>query len=353
VRRTDTLIVGGGPAGAACAIGLGARALVLERTAAPADALCGGFLSWNTARRLAGLGVELEELGAQPIRRVAVFAGARRSEARLPGLSFALSRRTLDRALLAAAARAGAGIERGVAVARLEEDAVLADGGRLAAARVVLATGKHDLRGARRTAPGADPAVGLRWRLPAGAALRRSIGDAVELHLFAGGYAGMAVQEDGTANLCMAVRRSLLAAAGGDPAALLARLAADEAHLGERIAAASGPIGAAQAVANVPYGWIARAASTAYRVGDQAAVIPSLAGEGIAIALASGTAAAAAIARGRDPAAAQRHFARRAAVPVRAARALWQLAERPAGAALLLRLTPWLAGAAARLSRIG
>lgn len=356
MRRADTLIVGGGPAGAACAIRLGARALVLERTAAPEDALCGGFLSWNTARRLAALGVEVAALGAMPVRRVALFAGERRAAAALPHLSYALSRRTLDAALLDAAVRAGAGVERGVQVARLEDGAVLADGTHVAAKRVVLATGKHELRGQRRAAPGGDPALGLRWRLPAGAALRGLVGDAVELHLFPGGYAGLALQEDGTANLCMAVRRSVLAAAGGDPAALLARLATAHPQLGERVAAASGAIAPAQAVANVPYGWIARAAGTAYRVGDQAAVIPSLAGEGIAIALASGTAAADAIGQGAGAAAAQRAFARQAARPVRVAGALWHAAETRAGAAAMTRgvaALPLLARAAARWSRVG
>lgn len=356
MRRADTLIVGGGPAGAACAIRLGARALVLERSAAPEDALCGGFLSWNTAARLAELGVAVEALGAMPVRRVVLLSGTRRAAAALPGTSFALSRRTLDAALLAAAARAGAAVERGVAVVRLDgERVVLGDGGTVAGERIVLATGKHELRGERRTAPGADPALGLRWRLPAGALLRRLVGDAVELHLFAGGYAGLAMQEDGCANLCLAVRRSVLAAAGGDPAALLARLAAAHPHLAERVAAAIGPVAAAQAVANVPYGWIARDAGAAYRIGDQAAVIPSLAGEGIAIALTSGAAAAASIARGADAATTQRAFARRAAVPVRVAGALWQAAERPAGAAAMIgavRAAPWLARVAGRLSRL-
>ena len=47
----DTLIVGGGPAGAAAAIMLaeaGIRAIVLERSRDTGDALCGGFLSWRS-----------------------------------------------------------------------------------------------------------------------------------------------------------------------------------------------------------------------------------------------------------------------------------------------------------------
>ena len=53
-------------------------------------------------------------------------------------------------------------------------------------------------------------ALGLRLRLVASPALDRLVGDAVELHLFDRGYAGVVRQEDGSANICLAVRRSRL-----------------------------------------------------------------------------------------------------------------------------------------------
>ena len=221
---------------------------------------------------------------------------------------------------------------------------------------VVLATGKHDLRGAGRPAMSADPAVGLRWRLEGTGALQVMLGHAVELHLFAGGYAGFAIQEDGSANLCMAVKRSVLSAAGGDPVALLDRLVAENPALARRIAAAGNQPGAAQAVANVPYGLIlTRPANGALRVGDQAAVIPSLAGEGIAIALASGIAAGQAIGQGLDALRFQRRLARRIRIPVKLAGAISGGEAHPLVAAAMVRaagLLPGLSGLAARLSRI-
>ena len=60
-------------------------------------------------------------------------------------------------------------------------------------------------------------------RLPASPALTRLLAGAIELHLFPGGYVGLCLQEDGTGNLCMAVHRSRLTAAGS-PEALLAAL---------------------------------------------------------------------------------------------------------------------------------
>ena len=61
MRRTPALIVGGGLAGAATAIGL-ARAglphLLVERSRETGDAICGGFLSWRTLETLGGLGID-------------------------------------------------------------------------------------------------------------------------------------------------------------------------------------------------------------------------------------------------------------------------------------------------------
>lgn len=362
MRVQGPLILGGGPAGAAAAIVLaraGLRPLVLERHALPHDALCGGFLSWSTARRLNALGVDPGALGAHRIDTVRLFAGKRSAMASLPHRSWSLSRRVLDAALLARAEAEGADVRRGIKVSGLVDDGKveLAGGEVLDATATILATGKHDLRGAGRSGESADPAVGLRWRLAGTTALRAMIGHAVELHLFAGGYAGLALQEDGAANLCMAVRRSVLTAAGGDPVALLERLAAANPALSARIGASGSLPGAAQAVANVPYGLIvAQPAMGALRVGDQAAVIASLAGEGMAIALVSGAAAGMAVVQGLDAARFQRRLARRTRLPVKVAGAIARMAGHPAGATAMLRavrLVPALSGLAARASRMG
>jgi len=361
MRLPGPLIVGGGPAGAAAAIVLaraGMQPTVLERHAVPHDALCGGFLSWSTASRLQRLGIDLATLGAHPIERVRLLAGDRSAESRLPQRCWSLSRLTLDARLLTRAEEEGAEVRRGAKVARLVAGGVeLAGGAVIEAETTILATGKHDLRGAGRTAWSTDPAVGLRWCLAGTAALQAMVGNAVELHLFAGGYAGLALQGDESANLCMAVRRSVLASAGGDPLRLLELLSARHPALAARIAAAGSDPGMAQAVANVPYGWIAQhPVQGALRIGDQAAVIPSLAGEGMAIALASGAAAGLAIRDGIDAARFQKRLARRAQFPVRVAGTIATVGAHPLGAAAIIGavgLMPALSGLAARLSRMG
>ena len=350
------MIVGGGPAGAAAAIGLaraGLAHLLIERTRETGDALCGGFLSWRTLDRLATLGVAADDLNRERLTEVRLFAGGRRSTAALPRPALAVSRRRLDTLLLARADAAGAAIERGVTAREIDGNSVrTADGALLETETLFLASGKHDIRGLARPAAarGVDPTLGLRVRLPASPALTRLVGGAIELHLFHGGYAGLCLQEDGSANLCMAVHRSLLAEAG-DPPALLRQLAADHPALAERLAAPSdAPV---DAVANVPYGWRARSAPPGVvRLGDQAAVIPSLAGEGMGIAIASGIAAADAYRRGAIVGW-QPRFARRVARPLAVAGLVRRLAEGPF-AAPALRLAPAaLIDAVARLTRVG
>ncbi|THD36176.1 MAG: FAD-binding monooxygenase [Sphingomonas sp.] len=361
MRRTPALIVGGGPAGAAAALLLArARAphLLIERSRETGDALCGGFLSWRTLETLERIGIRRGALNRDDIRRLRLFAGRHKAEAWLPRPALAVSRWRLDTLLLGHAISAGAAVERGVAVRSAEDRIVrLADEGEIAADALFLATGKHDLRGlARPVALTDDPMLGLRVRLGPSEALDRLVGGTIELHLFDRGYAGLARQEDGTVNCCMAVHRSRLSETGS-PDALLDVLGRESPRLGERLAwrARGATI---DAVANVPYGW--RAADTSpglFRLGDQSACIPSLAGEGMGIAIESGLRAATAYLRGGPDAsiAYQQRLTADLVRPFAVAGAIRRAAETPAWASVLawaVRLAPSLAGIAAHLTRI-
>lgn len=367
MRRSDPLILGGGPAGAAAAIAMargGARPLVIERQRETGDALCGGFLSWRTLDRLDALGLPVDRLAGHTINRLRVIADATMAEARLPAPAMGLTRRRLDAMLLDEASLHGAGVER-VAVSAIEAAAAgseqtirLADGAVIEAPTLFLATGKHNLRGLPpRAATSDDPALGLRLRLAPSAAVTRLIGDAIELHLFDRCYVGINLHEDGSANLCLAARKSLLAEAGGDPWQLLTRLAEHSSPLADRLALADRDE-RADAIAAVPYGW--RTATTTpgvFRLGDQAAVIPSLAGEGIGIALGSAAAAVEAWQRYGDAGAPmfQAAFARDTARPVIAASVLYRLSATAAGRAIIPRLIgsfPFLATIGAQATRM-
>ena len=337
----------------------GARPLILESQRETGDALCGGFISWRTLQTLESLGLSVDALAGHRIDTVRLFSGARRATAPLPSAAISISRQRLDTLLLDQACAHGAALERGVVVRSISDNGglMLRDGTTLSSESVFVATGKHDVRGLGRARTG-SPTLGLRVRLPASAALHKLIGSAVELHLFPGGYAGLALQEDGSANLCLAVRKDELSAAEGSPRDLLTLLGRENAALGERLAfaASNAPI---DAIAAIPYGWIcAETQKGLFRLGDQAACIPSLAGEGNGLALASGVRAARAWIEGGAEAALayQRDFAAAAGRPVGVAKRLWQSAESPRLAPWMVRsvaLFPPLARLAASLTRIG
>ncbi|HEX8468412.1 MAG TPA: FAD-dependent monooxygenase [Allosphingosinicella sp.] len=360
MRRTAALIVGGGPAGSAAAIalaGAGVEAELVERTEGPHDTVCGGFLGWDSLAALERLGLDPAALGARPIRRLRLISAKRSVEVALPRLAAGLSRRTLDEALLAAARRAGAEVRRGRTVRAVDladRRVRLDDEEGLAGDALILATGKHELRGGVRPVDISTRPLGLRSALEAGPALVEALDGVIELHLYDGGYAGLLMQEDGRANFCLSASRDRLKEAGGiEP--LVARLADELPAFGERLG--QGEPGGWSAVSGVPYGW--RASETVdgvYRVGDQAAVIASLAGDGIAIALESGLAAAHAIAAGKSAQDFQRDWARRARRPIGLAEVLRRSAENGLSRDAMMGLLGWfpsLAPLAARLTRIG
>ena len=361
MRRTPALILGGGPAGSAAAIMLarsGAAPELIERTTGPRDVVCGGFLGWDALAALRQLGVDPWALGARPIERLRLASARRTVEVRLPFRAAGLSRRTLDEALMAAAADAGAQVQRGSAARAVEDRRVRLDSGEeIEGGALFLATGKHELRGLARPREvmAADPVVGFRTALRPRPALREALDRFIELHLFDGGYAGLLVQEDGSANLCLSVARDRLSKGGGIED-LLADLSREAPGLARRLD--DGGASEWEAVAGVPYGWRARGTEPGiFRVGDQAAVIASLAGDGVAIALTSGISAAAVFNRhGPGGAEAYQHrFSSKAARPLAIASALRQAAENPIRRGMLMHLLgvfPSLASLAARATRI-
>jgi flavin-dependent dehydrogenase len=365
VTDTDTAILGGGPAGAAAAIALaraGRRALLLERDAAPREAVCGEFLGPDAAAALARLGLDLPALGAAPLRRLRLGAGRREAALDLPFPAWALPRRALDAALRAAARDAGAEVAAGAAVRGAAPSGEgwrlrLHGGAEVAARRAVLATGKHALRGWPR-APAPPGALGLKLHLSG-----VEPGPEVVLLRFAGGYAGLLPLpegEGGGANLCAALQDG--APPGGaarDPAALLARVAEGSA-LGARLLRGARPRwDRPLAVGAVPYGFRhgggggAGGPAGLFRVGDQVGVVPSFTGDGVAMALLSGLAAAEAIAAGGDAPRFHAEWRRRSAGPMRwAGLGAWAMRRVPRGFVAGTALVPGVARALARRTRM-
>ncbi len=299
--RMDAVVVGGGPAGAGLASALarrGAGVTLLERERAPVDKVCGEFLSHEAARYLRELGVDPVALGAVPIDTLRLTHRADVATAALPFDALSLSRRVLDEALLAHARAAGVEVRRGCNVVGIERAehgwrARLAVGAPVTARAAFLASGKHDVRGLRRPRGLQSDLVAFKmhWRLSS----RQSheLSRHVEIVLFEGGYLGLEPIEGGLANLCLVVRRRRLRELGGSWESLIGSVRAESPHLETRLSGAEPCWAKPLALAAIPYGHVQRRSDGLFRLGDQAAVIPSFSGDGVSIALHSAAVAAA------------------------------------------------------------
>jgi flavin-dependent dehydrogenase len=277
----------------------GRETLLLEKESGPHHKVCGEFLSAEAVAYLRGAGIDPIALGAASIHRLRVSTGRSIAEIELPFPALSLSRCVLDEALMQRAMAIGAQVRRGANVDLLHRDAGrwtadLAGNNSVEGRALFLASGKHEVRGWRRDESATavqDDLVGFKmhWRLDAGQTA--NMRDWMELYFFRGGYGGLALVERDVANLCLVVRRRVLRKLGGW-AALLAYLRHEDAVLAERLAAAQALWLRPLAISSIPYGFIAEPDPGLWRVGDQAAVIPSFTGDGMSIALHSASLAA-------------------------------------------------------------
>jgi flavin-dependent dehydrogenase len=339
----DALIVGGGLAGGALATTLaeaGRSVVLLEREAGPHDKVCGEFLSREAILYLQALGVDPSALGACRIHSVRLAGAAGVATVELPFPALSLSRRALDSALLDRATAAGADVRLGARVQSLDPchdgwQARLGNGDIVSGKSAFLATGKHDLRGWARPAGTQSDLIGFKMYLRLSPGQTALLAGHVELMLFRGGYAGLEPVEGGLANLCLLVRRTRYAALGQDWAALLDAIGADCPLVAQRLGDAEPCWDRPLAISSIPYGYVRKKSDGLWRLGDQAAVIPSFAGDGMSIALHSARLAAACFLNGSSAATYQRRMARDVGMPVRCATLLSLTAVNPLGKAAI------------------
>ena len=204
---------------------------------------------------------------------------------------------------------------------------------------LLLATGKHDLRGARRR-PRRAPAdlVGFKTYFALAAAQRAELDGHVEVILLRGGYAGLQLVEGGRANLCLLVPRARVPERGWT--GLLDELLNESAHLRRRLAGAAPLLARPVSIFRVPYGFVHRDGgddpTRLFRLGDQMAVIPSFCGDGMAMALHTAAAASAAVLDGDGAATFHRAMARDLGGQVRLASAAQRIGQHRAGQAAML-----------------
>ncbi|RUR32551.1 NAD(P)/FAD-dependent oxidoreductase [Vreelandella nanhaiensis] len=301
----ETVIIGGGPAGAAAAIKLSRQGMpvrLLERKPGPHHKVCGEFISYEAAQNLKELGLDLAALGAEPIRNVRIYNGENELTFDLPFTAWSLSRRLLDSALIEQAGCAGANVALGTAVKQLSrthegwklvarsQSSAGQTSTELSAQTVFLASGKHELRNWKRNVKASNRygLIGLKMHFRPSTLQQAQWKNTVEIHLFNGGYAGLEPIEKGDVNLCFLISQDIYKACGGNWLRVLNWLGRTSSHMKQRLATLTPRWCDPLAVSGIPYGYIHSpndSVPNLFSLGDQAAVIPSFAGDGIAIAL--------------------------------------------------------------------
>ena len=309
----DTIVVGGGPAGAATAAGLaacGREIVLIERSTAAHHKVCGEFLSPETQALLAQLGVDARGLGAVPVTQLVVASARHCAETQITPHALSLSRYRLDEALLACADGKGVTIRRGVSVRSARRSGsgwmVHHSGGDapLRCRNLVISTGKVPLRGFD---DGRDTScVGLKIHLDVPAHLHDAISGKTLLAFVEKGYVGLQPIEDDGVNVCCLLPQPLVRRIGRSWSALRAYLSRAAPSVAELLA--GDPRWEKPLAAVCPNtGYVYReTGADVFRVGDRLAHIPPLAGDGLAIALATARLASGSIAENRSAAEYQR-----------------------------------------------
>jgi len=314
VNVFDGAIIGAGPAGSAAAIGLaraGQRIALIESKPFPRAKVCGEYISpaaTDILESMVSPGM-LRSAGAKRVGTLVLEEGSREIAWRMPRESWVVSRRSLDAMLLDRARDAGADIFHPARVERVRyaEDTVeigLASGETIRASIVIHADGigRHDPSGPVPMRPGV---VGLKCHV------RGMTIDGLCMRAARGAYIGSVGVERGEGTIALVARSDLLRHHGGNPDALVraAWPAFDPAHrIGDWLSCG---------VAGSRY--IEPGHARSFRIGNAAAAVEPVGGEGIGLAMWAGVTLAELLSQTGALAVVHRRFARmyRARIRVR------------------------------------
>lgn len=296
----DVIVLGAGLAGCSMAVQLargGHDVLLLEAATYPVHKLCGEFLSPEVRGLFGALGVQdaIDAALPAPIRRVAITTRNGRSwTASLPGEAIGLSRWLLDPLLFDAASSAGAEAIQGAEVRDVRGASssgftvTYQRGGETVEETCRMVIGAFGKRSRLDKSLGREGGEGDRGFVAFKMHYRGvDLGDRVELHAFDGGYCGMSHVENGIVNACLIARVDAFREAGRSYEALRDGLMRRNRALAERFDALEPVLDRPVSVSQVSFRTKSTFEGDVMMVGDAAAMIAPLCGDGMAMALRS------------------------------------------------------------------
>jgi flavin-dependent dehydrogenase len=280
------VIIGGGPAGSSAGFHLaraGISVTIIESKAFPRVKVCGEYISPAATDVLEQIIPEGELLraGARRVDELVIEVGDNRRRWPTPRSAWSLSRAVLDSLLLNKAQEAGAevvqpGTVRSVAYSSERVDIQLADGGRMSAALVVHAdgSGRHDPAG---PVPVAPRLLGYKChlRMPGG------VEAGITMRSCRGAYLGTIAVEMGLGTCALVATRALAARFGRDVDAMVSDLW--PAYRRTRRESDWQACGVPRS------GYTRPGHPRSLRIGNAAAAVDPVGGEGIGLAIWSGT----------------------------------------------------------------
>jgi menaquinone-9 beta-reductase len=279
----DLIIVGAGPAGSACAITAaraGANVLLLEKDHFPRQKVCGEFVSPESLGLLHGFLAEARFRSCPQIVSSRIFLDNKILKFPVSPAAQSIPRFDLDPALFAAAQTAGVTAYEGVAVKEVHRDEmfhVRTSTSTYSARVVVNATGRWS-KLTQFEVSGKDKWLGLKAHFT-----EPSPPQTVDLYFFAGGYCGVTPVGPNSVNACAMVR--------ADAAHTLEDVFAKEPRLSQR-SRVWNPLFSAVTTSPLYFREPETESDGMFLAGDAAGFIDPFAGDGISLALQSGTLAA-------------------------------------------------------------
>ncbi|HEX3156852.1 MAG TPA: NAD(P)/FAD-dependent oxidoreductase [Candidatus Angelobacter sp.] len=279
----DLIVVGAGPAGSACAITAartGAKVLLLEKDRFPRQKVCGEFVSPESLGLLHGFLDDGRFRSCPEVVSSRIFLDNKILGLPVSPSAQSIPRFDLDPALFAAARNAGVAAYENVAVTQVHRDGIFCvstSESTYAARAVVNATGRWS-KLTQFDVAGKDKWIGLKAHFT-----EPSPPQSVDLYFFHRGYCGVTPVGPNSVNACAMVR--------ADEAHTLEDVFAKEPRLFQRSRAWQ-PLFSTVTTSPLYFRAPETESEGMFLAGDAAGFIDPFAGDGISLALQSGTLAA-------------------------------------------------------------
>lgn len=276
----DLIVVGAGPAGSACAITAaraGAKVLLLEKDHFPRQKVCGEFVSPESLSLLHGFLDDARFRSCPQVVSSRIFLDNKTLVIPVSPAAQSIPRFALDPALFAAAQKAGVTVYEGVAVQEVQRDEgfhVRTSESSYSARAVVNATGRWS-KLTQFDVAGKDKWIGLKAHFT-----EPSPPQTVDLYFFSGGYCGVTPVGPNSVNACAMVR--------ADAAHTLEDVFTKEPRLHQRSRAWQ-PLFSTVTTSPLYFREPETKSDGMFLAGDAAGFIDPFAGDGISLALQSGT----------------------------------------------------------------